>query len=55
MKTLSTRKLNNVLSNTTFILVLFPSQVVYKKLHFKFDNLDAILRAQMISNEKVAN
>jgi hypothetical protein len=34
---LSNTKLKNFLSSTTFILVLFPSEVVYEKLHFKFD------------------
>jgi hypothetical protein len=42
MKTLSTTKFHNFRSSTTFILVLFPSEVVCKIYILNLTNLDAI-------------
>jgi hypothetical protein len=50
-----TTKLNTILSSTTFILVLNPSEDVCKICSLNLKNSYVILRAQMISNEKVVN
>jgi hypothetical protein len=54
MKRLSNTKLNNILSSTTSILVLFPVRGrLQKKYSLNLIDSSKILRVQMISNEKV--
>jgi hypothetical protein len=48
-------KLNNFLSSTSFILIPFQFEVVFKFCILNLTNSDAILRTQMILNEKVVN
>jgi hypothetical protein len=52
-KKLSTTKFHNISRSTTFILVISPSEVVYKIWILNLRNLNVVFHDKMISNEKV--
>jgi hypothetical protein len=54
MKKLSTTKLHNILGSTTFILVVSPSEVIYKILISNLINLNVVFDDKMILNEKLS-
>jgi hypothetical protein len=52
---LSTTKFHNFSRSTTFILVVSPSEVIYKIWISNLKNADVVFHDKMISNEKVIN
>ena len=55
MKKLSTIKFYNFSRSTTFILVVSPSEAIYKICILNWRNSNVVFHGKMISNEKVIN
>jgi hypothetical protein len=55
IKKLSTIKFHNFLGSTTFILVVSPSEVVYKIWISNLRNSNKVFLDKMISNQKIVN
>jgi hypothetical protein len=51
---MSTRKFHNFLRSTTFLLVFFPFDGVFKIQNLNFLNSDVVFVDKMISNEKLS-
>jgi len=55
MEKLSTTKFHNFSRSTTFLLKVFPSEVIYKILISNLRNSNVVFDDKMMSNEKIIN